>query len=52
MSRLGALSQANAHATFIAALREEGRARAEEWLERHFDAIGARSSCRLEELLG
>ena len=57
MSRLGALSQANAHATFIAALREEGRARAEEWLERHFDASACAphagwKSCWAEVLSG
>lgn len=51
MSRLSALSKMNAHPSFINALRDEGRARAEAWLEANFSRIGARSSFNLRALL-
>jgi NTE family protein len=51
MSRLSTLSKANTHSSFIAALREEGRNRAELWLENNFHLIGAKSSCSLDEIL-
>lgn len=51
MSRLSALSKMNAHLSFINALRDEGRARAEAWLEANFSRIGARSSFNLRALL-
>jgi NTE family protein len=51
MSRLGTLSKANTHSSFIAALHDEGRNRAGLWLENNFHLIGARSSCNLEQIL-
>ena len=51
MSRLSSLSKANTHASFIAALHDEGRTRAELWLENNFRLIGARSSCSLDQIL-
>lgn len=51
MSRLSSLSKANTHASFIAALHDEGRTRAELWLENNFRVIGARSSCSLDQIL-
>lgn len=52
MGRLGSLSKANTHASFIAALHDEGQNRAERWLNTHFDLIGRRSSCTLDQILG
>lgn len=51
MSRLSTLSKANTHSSFIAALHDEGKNRAEQWLEDNFHLIGARSSCSLEQIL-
>ena len=51
MSRLSTLSKANTDSAFIGALHDEGRARAEMWLQDNFRLIGARSSCSFEELL-
>jgi NTE family protein len=51
MSRLSTLSKANTDAAFIGALRDEGRKRAEMWLENNFPLIGVRSSCSLDALL-
>jgi len=51
MSRLSTLSKANTDAAFIGALRDEGRQRAEMWLENNFRLIGARSSCNLDQLI-
>ncbi|NMG73992.1 patatin-like phospholipase family protein [Aromatoleum diolicum] len=51
MSRLGSLSKANTHSSFIAALHDEGRSQAESWLENNFQLIGSRSSCRLDQVL-
>jgi len=51
MSRLGTLSKANTHSSFIAALHDQGRNRAELWLESNFHLIGARSSCGLDQIL-
>ena len=51
MSKLGALSKANTHSSFIMALHDEGRNRAERWLDENFHMIGARSSCNLDQIL-
>lgn len=51
MSRLSTLSKANTHSSFIEALHDEGRNRAELWLESSFHLIGASSSCSLEQIL-
>jgi NTE family protein len=51
MGRLDALSKASTHTAFIAALYEEGRARAAAWLLENFDLIGVRSSRRLDAML-
>lgn len=51
MARLSALSQANTHASFIAALHDEGRERAESWLANNFQLIGEKSTCNLDEIL-
>lgn len=51
MSRLSTLSKANTHSSFIEALHDEGRNRAELWLQNNFHLIGARSSCSLEQIL-
>lgn len=50
MSGLGALSKANNHSSFIAALHDEGSSRAALWLERNFSLIGARSSCSPDQI--
>ncbi len=52
MSQLGRHSKLNAHPSFINGLHDEGRARAEEWLERNFQQLGVRSSFRLARLFG
>ncbi len=44
MNRLHITSRLNTDAAFIAALRAEGRTRADLWLQRNFRHIGARSS--------
>jgi NTE family protein len=51
MSTLSTLSKANTDAAFIAALRNEGRARADLWLRENFQHLGVRSSCKIDELL-
>ena len=51
MGTLSTLSKANTDATFIGALRNEGRVRAESWLQNNFQYLGMRSSCNLEKLL-
>jgi NTE family protein len=51
MSRLGALSMANNHSSFIAALHAEGRERAQSWLEDKFHLLGMKSTCRAEQIL-
>ncbi|WP_292934647.1 patatin-like phospholipase family protein [Noviherbaspirillum sp.] len=52
MSQLGRHSKLNAHPAFINGLRDEGRARAGEWLEQNFQQLGVRSSFRLARLFG
>lgn len=47
MRQLSTLSKANREFSFIKALRDEGRNRAELWLEKNFDLIGVRSSFSL-----
>ena len=49
MSRLSVLSKLDTEPAFIEALRNEGRRRAEEWLQKNFMHIGARSSFALDE---
>ena len=44
MSQLSSLSKANRGFSFIKALRDEGRNRAELWLEQNFHLIGVRST--------
>ena len=52
MGRLGSLSKANTHSSFIAALHDEGQHRADKWLKTHFHLIGRQSSCTLDQILG
>lgn len=52
MGRLSAHSKLNAHPTFINGLHEEGRQRAEAWLAKNFEQLGARSSFSLARLFG
>lgn len=51
MGQLTTLSRLNTHAPFLQALRNEGRARAEAWLDSHFHHIGVRSSFNLAQFL-
>jgi NTE family protein len=51
MSRLSALSKLNTRASFINALRDEGRSHAEVWLAENIQSIGVRSSFSPAELL-
>jgi len=51
MSQLSALSNLNVQSSFIHALRDEGRSRAETWLEKNFHLIGVRSSFNMDRLL-
>ncbi|HRQ57151.1 MAG TPA: patatin-like phospholipase family protein [Azoarcus taiwanensis] len=48
MSKLGASSQANLEPKYITGLFELGRAKAEEFIEKHFDKVGAESSTDIE----
>ena len=52
LGQLGTHSKMNAHPSFVNGLHEEGRMRAEIWLDRHFDKLGIRSSSSLARLLG
>lgn len=52
MSQLGRHSKLNANPAFINGLHEEGRRRAELWLEHNFQQLGTRSSFRLARLFG
>ncbi|MBX9812386.1 MAG: patatin-like phospholipase family protein [Burkholderiales bacterium] len=47
MSQLSTLSKLNTQSAFINALRDEGRSRTDEWLEKNFQLIGVRSSFTL-----
>ena len=51
MAQLSAHSRLNVHPSFLHALRDHGRSRAEQWLKRKFRFIGARSSLRLGRFL-
>lgn len=51
MNQLNVSSRLNTDAGFIAALRKEGRDRADAWLRRNFRHIGARSSFELTKHL-
>jgi NTE family protein len=51
MSQLSNLSKLNTRASFINALRDEGRSRTQTWLEENFRHVGARSSFTLDEHL-
>ena len=51
MAQLSAHSRLNTDPSFIYALREHGRSRAETWLKRKFQFIGTRSSFRLGRFL-
>ncbi|MBR9826548.1 MAG: patatin-like phospholipase family protein [Alphaproteobacteria bacterium] len=50
LAGLGASSKLNAEEAFIDLLFEKGRAAAEEWLDKNFDAIGKRSSFDIPKL--
>ncbi|QDZ27395.1 patatin-like phospholipase family protein [Noviherbaspirillum sp. UKPF54] len=52
MSQLGTHSKLNAHPSFINSLHEEGRQRAQIWLDDNFEQIGVRSSFNLAQLFG
>lgn len=52
MGQLGKHSKLNAHPAFINGLHDEGRLRAEAWLERNFQQLGVRSSFRVARLFG
>lgn len=51
MNRLSVLSRLDTGVAFIEALRNEGRNRADEWLQENFAHIGVRSSLALDEHL-
>jgi NTE family protein len=51
MSQLSTMSRLNTHPAFLEALRDEGRKRADAWLEENFALIGERSSFRLDTFL-
>lgn len=52
MGQLGKHSKLNAHPSFINGLHDEGRMRAEAWLDRNFHELGIRSSFSLARLFG
>ena len=52
MSQLSPHSKLNAHPAFIKGLHEEGRMRAEAWLDQNFHHLGVRSSFSLARLFG
>lgn len=52
MSQLSMHSKMNAHPAFINGLHDEGRMRAEAWLEQNFRQLGVRSSFSLAKLFG
>jgi NTE family protein len=51
MGTLDTISKLNAQAPFLTALRDAGRQRAEEWLERNGTSLGVRSTYDLSSLL-
>lgn len=50
MTRLSTRSKLNTHRSFLLLLRDQGRSRADAWLENHRDKLGVRSSVDLAEL--
>ena len=50
MSQLSSHSKMNAQATFLHSLHAEGRARAQVWLDQHFEQLGHASSFRMAHL--
>ncbi|MFZ6676636.1 patatin-like phospholipase family protein [Undibacterium sp. Tian12W] len=50
MSQLSSHSKLNAQATFLHSLHAEGRARAQVWLDQHFEQLGQQSSFRMAHL--
>lgn len=52
MSQLSPHSKLNTHPSFIKGLHEEGRMRAEAWLEQNFHQLGVRSSFSFAKLFG
>jgi NTE family protein len=52
MSRLSRYSKLNAHPAFINSLYDEGRQRAEVWLDENFQTLGVRSSFHPARLFG
>jgi NTE family protein len=50
LKRMSASSKFNAEWRFLTTLRELGREAAAEWLDRHFDDVGARSSVDVREM--
>jgi len=50
MSQLGVATKLNPDWDFLCRLRDAGRRRTEEWLDRHFDTVGQGSSVDLTEL--
>lgn len=52
MGQLGRHSKLNAQPAFINGLHEEGRMRADAWLDKNFRQIGVRSSFQLAKLFG
>lgn len=51
MSELSTLSKLDTQSAFINALRDEGRKRTDEWLEKNFEHIGVRSSISFDAYL-
>jgi NTE family protein len=51
MNTLSVSSKLNADWEFLTHLRDRGRARAEEWLEMHFDAVGERATVDFDHYL-
>jgi len=52
LARMSIEKAANADLGFLLKLKEEGRARAGAWLEKHFDQVGGQSSIDLAKLFG
>lgn len=51
LGQLSSLSKLNTQAPFLQALRNEGREQTEQWLDKHFQHIGMRSSFNLAHFL-
>jgi len=52
LARMSVEKTLNADLGFLLKLKEEGRTRAEAWLEKHFDQLGGESSIDLAKLFG